>query len=181
MSRTNDLTSRQQKFCIEYAKGKSGAQAYLDAGYDPKNRDNASKYAYDLLQKDKIDREWRRLVKLRSGRTQARKDTAIAKALGFVLNHLPKLNKIVRDIVSGEELTDEQKMFYSSFKSIIANLSRDDTANIDIDVEAGSAAAANSEAIDHEQAEAFLEGIQQAREAGSDPEGTQDRSEDSSE
>lgn len=42
------MNTRQQQFCLEYAKGKSATQAYIDAGYSPRG---AGQGAERLLRK----------------------------------------------------------------------------------------------------------------------------------
>ncbi len=130
-SARDELNSRQQQFCIEYAKGKSGAQAYLDAGYDPKDRQNASRSAHRLLKKDKIEREWKRIMNARKARTDARKSTAVAEALGFALGEFSDTRDIMTKIKEGEELTEEQKMYFSKVMNIISSLSRENIINIE--------------------------------------------------
>lgn len=48
------LSQQQEKFCIEYAKTGNQMQAYLDAGYNCKNRASADASASRLLKNVKI-------------------------------------------------------------------------------------------------------------------------------
>jgi len=126
----SDLNSRQQQFCIEYAKGKSATQAYMDAGYEPKDRHSAGSSAFRLLQKDKIMKEYRRIKNIRETRTSARKNTAVAEALSLALQQFGEIRKLLKKVASGQELTEDQRMVLSKVMSIISSLSREDVINI---------------------------------------------------
>lgn len=55
------LSQQRKRFCLEYASGKNGTEAYKAAGYNVKSDDSARTLAARLLHNPEIQAELRRL------------------------------------------------------------------------------------------------------------------------
>lgn len=74
-----ELTEKEKLFCEVYVNNFNAASAVIKAGYNPKDRTNASRMGYELLEKTHIQKEITRLKKEKMKALNISKDDVVER------------------------------------------------------------------------------------------------------